>query len=36
MKTVKKLHDIDWENNYFTSADVSMLGYGYGDVRIST
>ena len=29
-KTVKKLHDTGWENSYFTSADVSMLGYGCG------
>ena len=29
-KTVKKLHDTGWENIYFTSADVYMLGYGCG------
>ena len=29
-KTVKTLHDTGWENSYFTSADVSMLGYGCG------
>ena len=27
-ESVKKLHDTGWKNNYFTSADVSMLGYG--------
>ena len=29
-KTVKTLHDTGWENSYFTSADVSMFGYGCG------
>ena len=29
-KTVKKLHGTGWKNSYFTSADVSMLGYGCG------
>ena len=29
-KTVKTLHDTGWKNSYFTSADVSMLGYGCG------
>ena len=28
-KTVKRLHDTGWKNSYFTSDDVSMLGYGY-------
>ena len=23
-----KLHDAGWKNSYFTSADVSILGYG--------
>ena len=29
-KTVKQLDDTGWENSYFTSADVSLLGYGCG------
>ena len=29
-RTVRKLHDSVWKNSYFTSADVSMLGYGFG------
>ena len=29
-KTVKTLHDTGRNNSYFTSADVSMLGYGCG------
>ena len=29
-KTVKKLHDAGWKKSYFTSDDVSMLGYGCG------
>ena len=29
-KTVRKLHDNGWKNSYHTSADVSMLGCGYG------
>ena len=29
-KTVKKLHDTSWKMFYFTSIDVSMLGYGCG------
>ena len=28
-KTVRKLHDNGWKNSYHTSADVSMLGYGW-------
>ena len=28
-KTVKTLHDSGWENGYFTSSGVSLLGYGY-------
>ena len=28
-----KLHDAGWENIFFTSADVSMLGYGCGVSR---
>ena len=28
-KTVKKLHDAGWEKSYFTSADVSIIGYEY-------
>ena len=27
-RKVRKLHDAGWKENYFTSADVSMLGYG--------
>ena len=27
---VKKLHNTVWKKSYPTSADVSMLGYGYG------
>ena len=27
---VRILHDTGWKNSYHTSADVSMLGYGYG------
>ena len=27
---VGKLHNDGWKNSYFTSADVSMLGYGCG------
>ena len=27
---VNKLHDAVWENSDFTSADISMLGYGCG------
>ena len=29
-KEVKQLNDIVWKNSHFTSADVSMLGYGCG------
>ena len=29
-KTVRKFHDTGWKNSYHTSADVSMLGYGFG------
>ena len=29
-KTVSKLHDDGMEKSYFTSADVSLLGYGCG------
>ena len=29
-KTVKTLHDSGWKNSYFTSADVYILGCGYG------
>ena len=29
-KTVKTLHDTGWKNMYFTSTDVSMLGYVCG------
>ena len=29
-KTVKQLHDAGWENSYFTSDDVYVLGYGCG------
>ena len=29
-KPVRKLHDTGWKNRYYTSADVSMLGYGCG------
>ena len=25
-----KLNDVGWKNSYFTSADASMLGYGWG------
>ena len=29
-ETVRKLHNTGWKNSYHTSADVSMLGYGFG------
>ena len=29
-RTIRKIHDDDLKNSYFTSADFSMLGYGYG------
>ena len=29
-KTVKKLHDAGLKNSYFTSADISIIGYGCG------
>ena len=29
-ESVEKLHDAGWKYSYFTSADISMLGYGYG------
>ena len=29
-KKVRKICDTGWKNSYHTSADVSMLGYGYG------
>ena len=32
-KTFSKLHDDGWENVYFTSADVPILGYGCGVSR---
>ena len=29
-KTLKPLHDYGWKSSYFTSADVSIFGYGFG------
>ena len=29
-QTVRKLHNTVWKNSYHTSADVSMLVYGFG------
>ena len=29
-KTIRKINDVGWENSYFTSADVFMLGYACG------
>ena len=31
-KKVRKFHDTGWKNSYHTSADVSMLGYGRGNI----
>ena len=29
-KMVRKFHDTGWKTSYHNSADVSMLGYGFG------
>ena len=29
-ETVMKLHDVGWKTRFSASADVYMLGYGYG------
>ena len=28
--TFRKFHDCGWKNSFHTSADVAMLGYGFG------
>ena len=30
--TVRKFHDCGWKNRFHTSADVSMIGYGRGNI----